>query len=251
MSEHPPCPCGHHDTGEDRSAGRRGLTRRHLLAGAAAAVAASAAGAWRHTGAVAAPVPPLPIESSAAVNRPARRLGVVRATTAASTTTSTSSTTSTTVAPALTFARGGLPFPMAAAPKCSILDNFGDARGGRTHEGIDILATGGQAVFAVADGTLTTRYVAGAANATLSGNAWTLTLPDRSYIFYAHLSSFATGLEVGSKVARGQVIGYVGDTGNPTAGNHHLHFEVHPASAGRSAVDPLPLLDVPNACTVS
>ena len=66
--------------------------------------------------------------------------------------------------------------------------------------------------------------------------------------FYAHLSAFATGLAVGSTVIRGQLIGFVGDTGDPGVGNYHLHFEVHPL--GGAAVDPYPLLTIPKSCTV-
>ena len=49
-------------------------------------------------------------------------------------------------------------------------------------------------------------------------------------------------------MTRGQLIGYVGDTGNPGPGNYHLHFEVHPK--GGDAVDPFPLLTIPKSCTV-
>ena len=70
-----------------------------------------------------------------------------------------------------------------------------------------------------------------------------------TYYVYAHLSAFAPGLAKGSKVLDGQLIGYVGDTGNSGPGNFHLHFEIHPG--GGSAVDPLPLLSpLPSACTV-
>ena len=144
-------------------------------------------------------------------------------------------------------------FPMAPNPRCEILDNFGDARGGgRSHEGIDILATKGQEVYAMVDGTLTLQVVAGStqSGASLSGNLWKLeALTGGTYYTYAHLSGFAPGLAKGSRVVKGQVIGYVGDTGNPGPGNYHLHFEVHPG--GGAAVDPLPLLrPVPPSCKV-
>ncbi|MEA3185665.1 MAG: peptidoglycan LD-endopeptidase LytH, partial [Ilumatobacteraceae bacterium] len=58
----------------------------------------------------------------------------------------------------------------------------------------------------------------------------------------------ATGLNQGDTVTRGQLIGYVGDTGDPGPGNYHLHFEVHPK--GGAAVDPYPLLAIPKACTI-
>lgn len=141
-------------------------------------------------------------------------------------------------------------FPMQVAPRCDVLDNFGDPRsGGRLHEGIDILATLGQEVYAMSDGILTMQTIAGTTNATLSGNLWRLTATDGTYTVYGHLSGFAPGLSKGSRVYEGQLIGYVGDTGNPGAGNYHLHYEVHPG--GGAAIDPLPtLLPVPAACKV-
>ena len=142
-------------------------------------------------------------------------------------------------------------FPMQTTPRCEILDNFGDPRsGGRTHEGSDMLATLGQEVYAVTDGTLTLQVFAGSssAGASLSGNLWTLTAPNGTYYVYAHLSSFAPGLSTGSVVTQGQVIGYVGDTGNAGPGNYHLHFEMHPG--GGVAVNPLPLLTIPRECSV-
>ena len=144
-------------------------------------------------------------------------------------------------------------FPMETSPRCDILNNFGDARsGGRSHQAVDILATLGQEVYAMADGTLTVQVFAGSSQsgASLSGNLWQLTsTTGGTYYVYAHLSAFAPGLSKGSKVVKGQLLGYVGDTGNPGAGNYHLHFEIHPN--GGAAVDPLPLLQpVPAACKV-
>jgi murein DD-endopeptidase MepM/ murein hydrolase activator NlpD len=184
-------------------------------------------------------------------------------------TTSTTSTTSTTPAEASDAATtrievaasvtkpakrlrqvGTLLFPMNPTPRCYILNNFGDPRGGgRTHEGVDTMATLGQEIYAVVDGTLTRQATA---ESPLSGNAWGLTATvGGSYYFYAHLSAFADGLAVGSKVTRGQLIGYVGDTGDAGPGNYHLHFEVHPGSQKNAAVDPVPLLEIPAACTLA
>lgn len=144
----------------------------------------------------------------------------------------------------------GLVFPMATEPVCRILSNFGEARsGGRSHQAIDILATLGQDVYAVADGIITDKVVVGGPNSSLSGNMLEVTVPDKTYYGYAHLSGFAPGIEKGTAVKQGQVIGYVGDTGNPGPGNYHLHFEVHPK--GGAAIDPLKVLTpVPSACTV-
>jgi peptidoglycan LD-endopeptidase LytH len=145
---------------------------------------------------------------------------------------------------------GKLRFPIDPVPRCDVLTNFGEPRsGGRRHEGIDILATAGQAIHAVADGTLIKQDHA--ASAPLSGNAWGLRATDGQYYYFAHLSAFADGLEKGDTVEEGQLIGYVGDTGNPGPGNNHLHFEVHPKGLGTAAVDPMPLLEIPSGCTVA
>ena len=143
---------------------------------------------------------------------------------------------------------GSIPFPIEPQPRCEVTDSFGDPRsGGRSHEGVDIIAGLGQPVYAVADGTLTKKYVDGV-DSSISGNGWKLSMSDRSFFFYAHMSGFAQGLEVGSKVQRGDLIGFVGDSGNSGPGNHHLHFEYHPL--GGAAIDTFPLLEIPSTCRV-
>lgn len=144
---------------------------------------------------------------------------------------------------------GSILFPMGPLPRCEVLDSFGDSRsGGRSHEGVDILATSGQPVFAVTDGTLVTQYSVGGLNSSLSGNAWKLAGDDGNYYFFAHMSAFASGLAVGASVTEGQVIGYVGDTGNPGVGNFHLHFEFQPA--GGEPVNSLSMLQIPWPCRI-
>ncbi|MEP7045941.1 MAG: M23 family metallopeptidase [Ilumatobacteraceae bacterium] len=145
---------------------------------------------------------------------------------------------------------GVIMFPMNPLPKCALSKtSFGQPRsGGRTHEGVDLMSSLGQEIYAVDNGVLTKQTIDGAANATLSGNAWTLKMLDGTYYFYAHLSRFADGLAAGSTVIRGQLIGYVGDTGDPGPGNYHLHFEVHPK--GGAAINPYDLLTIPKSCTV-
>jgi murein DD-endopeptidase MepM/ murein hydrolase activator NlpD len=219
---------------------RRSLSRRSVLIGGVATLAAAAAA--RSTGAGASATLP-EVTGAASVSEPAERLG----------TTTTTAPTTTTPAPEDDVAyepnEHGLIFPMASAPTCSVLKNFGDGRsGGRSHQGIDILATEGQAVYAVIDGTITDIVREGDSNSSLSGNLIDLTGPDDTYFVYAHLSGFAEGLEVGTEVVQGQVIGYVGDTGNPGPGNYHLHFEVHPE--GGSAIDPMNVLTIPEVCNV-
>jgi murein DD-endopeptidase MepM/ murein hydrolase activator NlpD len=153
--------------------------------------------------------------------------------------------------PAIRLSQAGIViFPMNPVPKCALSKtSFGQPRsGGRIHEGIDLMASLGQDVYAVDNGVLWRQVVNGEPNSTLSGNAWYVKVADGTYYFYGHLSGFAPGLTLGDKVTRGQVIGYVGDTGNPGPGNYHLHFEVHPK--GGDAVDPFPLLTIPKSCQV-
>ena len=129
--------------------------------------------------------------------------------------------------------------------RCSFTDTWLQARpGGRQHEGVDIMGVKGLALYAVVDGTVTRMY---GAEAVLSGNALRLTASDGTYFFYAHLDSFAPGIAVGSVVKAGQIVGYMGATGN--AGSPHLHFEVHPK--GGAAVNPYPIVKAVDACDVT
>lgn len=153
----------------------------------------------------------------------------------------------------------GLLFPIDPSPMCEVFDNFGGhskARGSGGHQGLDIGATEGQEVYAVADGVLEIQHTD---LDSAPGLGWRLWVDDPvdggpvQYRYY-HLASFADGLEVGSLVTKGQVIGYVGDTGNATPGGHHLHFEVRPGEKQRygspEPVDPVPLLDIPTTCNL-
>jgi murein DD-endopeptidase MepM/ murein hydrolase activator NlpD len=117
--------------------------------------------------------------------------------------------------------------------------------GGRLHEGLDVIAPAGKQLYAVVDGVISKQYVdyPGA----LSGNGFRVSMPNGTYFTYLHMSSFAEGLGVGSPVRAGQVIGYVGATGN--AATPHLHFEVHPS--GGAAVNPYPLVKAVDACSNS
>jgi peptidoglycan LD-endopeptidase LytH len=107
----------------------------------------------------------------------------------------------------------------------SFVDSFGWPRpGGRTHQGIDLIAAYGTPVVAVAPGVART-----AAN-TLGGNAVVVNSAGGDWTYYAHLSSYGT---LGS-VSAGTVIGRVGSTGDTNV--NHLHFEYHPN--GGAAIDP-------------
>ena len=110
---------------------------------------------------------------------------------------------------------------------CRFANSWQASRGGgRLHAGVDLISPAGTTVVAAANGTLTRQTKGGSR----SGNAWWLTTSTGTYFFYAHLASFANGLSVGSTVHAGDVIGYVGSTGN--AVSPHLHFEIHPNGGG-------------------
>ncbi len=130
--------------------------------------------------------------------------------------------------------------------RCSFVDSWHDSRsGGRLHIGVDIVGPTGLAIYAVTDGTITKMY---GAESKLSGNALRLTAADATYFFYAHLDSFAPGITVGSVVKAGQIVGYMGATGN-AGGNSHLHFEIHPG--GGDPVNPYPVVKAVDACHVT
>ncbi len=108
-------------------------------------------------------------------------------------------------------------------------DTWGAPRsGGRSHEGVDMLAPMGVPIYAVVSGTVSF------SQNRLGGNAASLIGDNGNRYYYAHLSSFEGQ---GGRVMQGDVIGYNGDTGN-ARGTPHLHFEIHP---GRGlAVNPTP-----------
>jgi len=105
---------------------------------------------------------------------------------------------------------------------------FEQLRGERTHEAVDILAPRGTAVRAVDAGTVAKLF-------TSKGGGITVYQYDRSQRFvysYAHLEAYAPGLQEGAAVAQGQVLGYVGTTGNAPPETPHLHFAIAQLAPG-------------------
>jgi peptidoglycan LD-endopeptidase LytH len=94
--------------------------------------------------------------------------------------------------------------------------------GGRVHNAIDIMAPAGTPVVAAADGTIHRLRTGGLGGITV----YQVGADGRTLYYYAHLQRYAAGIREGLPVQRGQVIAYVGDTGNAGAGNYHLHFSV-------------------------
>ena len=128
----------------------------------------------------------------------------------------------------------GQVFPVAGANRFG--DDWLNSRGGgRVHQGIDIFAASGTPLVAVADGTLFRVGYNG-----LGG--WRLWLRDGAgtTYYYAHLSSFSGAASEGARVARGTVIGFVGNSGDAQGTSAHLHFEIHPGGGG--PVRPFPII---------
>jgi murein DD-endopeptidase MepM/ murein hydrolase activator NlpD len=130
----------------------------------------------------------------------------------------------------------GFVFPVASPHTFS--EDFGDPRLPGTpqahpHQGCDVIAAEGTELYAAERGVITQVDASG-----LGGNGIWLKGESGTYYYYAHLSAFVLGLAAGQLVEAGQLIGYVGHTGD--AYGPHLHFEVHPN--GGPAVDPYPIL---------
>jgi peptidoglycan LD-endopeptidase LytH len=120
--------------------------------------------------------------------------------------------------------RKRLEMPVDGVPRDRLRDSFDERRGGglRGHEAIDIMAPRGTPVRAVEDG-----HVAKLFRSVAGGLAVYLFDPTETFsYYYAHLDRYASGLEDGQQVRRGEVIGYVGSTGNASEDAPHLHFAV-------------------------
>ena len=100
--------------------------------------------------------------------------------------------------------------------------SYYQARGGQMHEASDFLAPRFTAVHAVSDGRIEKLFLSRFGGTTVYESE-----PSDRYIFYyAHLQSYAPGLKDGDKVRRGQIIGFVGTSGNAPPNTPHLHFSI-------------------------
>jgi murein DD-endopeptidase MepM/ murein hydrolase activator NlpD len=142
----------------------------------------------------------------------------------------------------------GLLIPVRGVDASQIRDNFSEMRGGRVHEAIDILAPRGTPVVAVDDGVVEKLFTSAQGGLTVYQFD-----ADRAYCYYyAHLDRYADGLKERMAVKKGDVIGYVGTTGNAPPGTPHLHFTVFKLGPEKqwwkgTAVNPFPLWAVTGA----
>jgi murein DD-endopeptidase MepM/ murein hydrolase activator NlpD len=121
---------------------------------------------------------------------------------------------------------GGFVFPVYGT--ASFGDSFGAPRPnipGGWHHGEDIFAPPGTPLLAVADGTLHTIGFT-----KIGGYRLWLRDTEGNEFYYAHLSAYSPLAVEGRSVEAGDVIGFIGDTGDAEGGSPHLHFEIHPAA---------------------
>jgi peptidoglycan LD-endopeptidase LytH len=137
-----------------------------------------------------------------------------------------------------------LDVPVDGVKRTELRDTFSDLRGSsRAHEAIDIMAPRGTPVVAADDGTVAKLF-------TSKAGGLTIYQFDPSGIFsyyYAHLDGYAAGLREGQTVKRGEVLGYVGSTGNASADAPHLHFAIFRLTPERQwwkgePINPFPVL---------
>ena len=127
-----------------------------------------------------------------------------------------------------------LPIPVKGISRTQLRDTWGAARSqGRNHEGIDIMAERGTKVYSATEG-----LVADLRNNNLGGKIIWILGPSGSWHYYAHLDGHKRGLNVGDYVHKGDLIGYVGNTGNARHTAPHLHYGIYLNGKGRGAVNP-------------
>ena len=127
-------------------------------------------------------------------------------------------------------------FPVAGVAKYShdwLLPRYGP--GFRFHLGTDVVAAYGTPLRAPVDGVLQSHQDP------LGGLSVRVVMPDKTAFYLAHLSALVEGFQEGMPVRTGDIVGYVGDSGNAKGGTPHVHVGVYPK--GGPATDPKPILD--------
>lgn len=134
--------------------------------------------------------------------------------------------------------------PVQGITVTQLTDTFGDARAqGRAHDAIDIMAPRGTPVLAVADGQIEKLFTSKPGGLTI----YQFEPSGRYAYYYAHLDRYADGLAEQQTVRRGDVIGYVGSTGNANPETPHLHFSIFALGPEKqwwkgTAINPYPVL---------
>jgi murein DD-endopeptidase MepM/ murein hydrolase activator NlpD len=141
-------------------------------------------------------------------------------------------------------APGGLLLPVQGITTAQLQDTFTDSRSeGRSHDAIDIMAPAGTPVLAVADGPVEKLFDSKQGGITL----YQFDPQGTRAYYYAHLQGYAPGIAEKQVLKRGDVLGYVGATGNANPAAPHLHFAVFVLGPEKQwwkgeAINPYPLL---------
>ncbi len=138
---------------------------------------------------------------------------------------------------------GGIGSPIAALTAKDLHDSFDERRGGQPHEAIDIIAPRGTPVLAVDSGAIRKLFTSKAGGLTV----YQFDNDELYCYYYAHLDRYAEGLTEGKPVQRGDLIGYVGSSGNAKPDAPHLHFAIFLLGPGKhwwegKAINPYPIL---------
>jgi peptidoglycan LD-endopeptidase LytH len=136
-----------------------------------------------------------------------------------------------------------LDVPVAGVRRSQLRDTYTEARGDRVHEALDIAAPRGTPVLSAADGRVLRLFDSRPGGLMV----YATDASERFILLYGHLDGYAPGLTNGAPLTRGQVIGYVGTTGNAPVDAPHLHFAIlrgRPTVSWSTgiAVNPYPLL---------
>jgi len=133
--------------------------------------------------------------------------------------------------------------PISGLALSDLRDTFEEVHNGHRHEAIDILEPRGTPVHAVVSGTIRKLFLSNRGGSTI----YQFDEMGVYCYYYAHLDGYAEGVREGMRVERGDVIGFVGSTGNADSHTPHLHFAIFVLQPERlwwkgKAVDPYPVL---------
>jgi peptidoglycan LD-endopeptidase LytH len=137
-----------------------------------------------------------------------------------------------------------LTIPVEGVRRSALRDTFSETRGSnRAHEAIDIMAPRRTPVVGAQDGTIVKLFTSKAGGLTI----YQFDTSQTFCYYYAHLDGYADGLQEGSRVRKGQLLGYVGSTGNASADAPHLHFAIFRLTPERQwwkgePINPYPVL---------
>jgi murein DD-endopeptidase MepM/ murein hydrolase activator NlpD len=133
--------------------------------------------------------------------------------------------------------------PLDGVDASKLTDTFHDKRAGHKHEALDIPAARNTPVKAVAEGNVAKLFTSKEGGLTV----YQFDDSGQYAFYYAHLDHYAPGLKEGTLLRTGDVLGYVGTTGDAPADTPHLHFTVFRLGPERhwwqgTALDPVPML---------